>query len=134
MVMSETETHPFVPGLEVAYVQDRWDFSMKLLKVAKVHKTGRFVVEGDSTQYRPSQRYGDKAWVALSMGRDSWSRGRIELITPELLAKAERAKQVSRIHDARKRLERINEDAVTAEHVEALERIAAALARTDDRS
>lgn len=125
-----TEEHPFVPGLEVAYVEDRWGFSMKILKIDKVHKTGRFTLEGSRCQYRPIKGSYDNKWMAYSTARDSWSSGRVEMVTPELIAKGEQAAQVVRVRDAVRRLERINQKAVTREHADALEKMADALCAT----
>ncbi len=76
--MSATD-HPFQPGVEVAFViRSGWDrdVSIRRVKVAKVHNTGNFTVEGSPQQYQPR----------LGWGRDYGCGGTIAPITPELLA------------------------------------------------
>lgn len=84
--MDEDE-HPFKPGVEVALVTyGRWDNSVSFtrVKVAKVHKSGRFVLEGSTQQYRANYNYWDKIWNGHATG-DSLYSPDVELITPYLL-------------------------------------------------
>ena len=51
-----TRDHPFQPGVDVALVARYYydnSVSYRLAKVAKVYKTGRFVLEGNKRQYKP---------------------------------------------------------------------------------
>lgn len=81
--MTDTETqNPFVPGAEVAIqVRHGWsDTRWRKAKVAKVHKTGRFTLDGDATQWTPVR--SDGRWSA----NNNQSHNRLELLSPKIAA------------------------------------------------
>ncbi len=122
------EPHPFQPGVEVALVtRSRYSgVSYTVEKVEKLHKTGRFVLESSTRQFRPYKR-GDQ-WCA-GMRSDSWGTSQeVELITDKLKAEVEKTKLEKRFQSAVDRLMRIrNHPSITSrateKHCEAVERI-----------
>lgn len=83
------------PGAEVVTV-DYNRFTRRMVygstkKIDKVHKTGRFTLEGSNQQYARSTA-GE---YAFATGHAGWSgRTRIEPVTPQLLANIEREKKI----------------------------------------
>lgn len=81
--MTDTKTqNPFVPGAEVAIqVRHGWsDTRWRKAKVAKVHKTGRFTLEGDTTQWTPFRF--DGRWAA----NNNQGSNRLEPMSPKIVA------------------------------------------------
>jgi hypothetical protein len=65
---------------------------MRRVKVAKVYKTGRFVLEGSQQQYRARRAFFG-GWEANPTG-DTWRQGSVlKPITPELLDEVAGSKQ-----------------------------------------
>ena len=79
-----TEGKPFQAGDEVFIVGSK-PHHATLTKVAKVYKTGNFVLEGSSQQYRPS---GHEA------GQPRWSPLTVYHATDEMRAKFDDAKKL----------------------------------------
>lgn len=68
--MSEQE-HPFQPGVEVVLVRYP-NFGVPFIKkgrVAKVHKSGNFTLDGDPQQYRAGKSYAEAEWCGNATGR-----------------------------------------------------------------
>lgn len=97
--MSDT-THPFQPGVEVAIVKrsDWGGTSYSCAKVAKVHKTGRFVLEGSNQQYcAQNGMWGDIGWKGHATGGSPYQHSRrVELITDKLREEVENTDRCNR--------------------------------------
>ena len=90
--MSNEIKHPFTPGTEVAVVsRPRWGggVSFRRVKVAKLHKTGRFTLEGSPDQYSATHKWGNREWIAHKSG-DRWGSSlSVEMETEELRKEVE---------------------------------------------
>jgi hypothetical protein len=124
---------PFIPGARVAIVQNN-GFNIptgyRLGIIAKVHKTGNFVLEGSTQQWKPYRPSGyEKYWNAVSTAQ---SRGRLRIWNEEnhqeIETTIENANRAIRFTTACNALDRIAySDRVTEEMVQQLEVIVTAL-------
>jgi hypothetical protein len=80
-------------GTEMIYPPDRYNGWGKIVKIVKVHKTGRFLVEGDYRQYTPQH---DNNGIN---NRGTRTFYRIHVLTPEV---HEKAKASWQLNEARK--------------------------------
>lgn len=121
---------PFQPGAEVVLVT-RYQ-GIVLRRVAKVHKTGRFTLEGEpGQQFRPHHSWRD-GWSADSTGNDRFNWSHVHPISDEWRAKIERQLLFRRFYRAAEELrtrvgstkaDRKMEEKLTAAHVDDIERI-----------
>lgn len=124
--MSAEEQSPFVPGARVA-VHDRYADGYTPGKVAKVYKTGKFILEGSTQQWKPYRHgWGDgtRAWCATETG-DSWRHGSLKIWDASTDAEirtalADKARK-DRWYALRKRVEAMHHDNVTDAMCDALE-------------
>lgn len=129
--MSDETNHPFQIGVEVALVTRNYTgVSYSIHKVAKVHKSGRFCLEGSPQQYRPENgRWGGEGWSATATGSHS-SYSKIELITDKLREEAASTKRRSKfkniVYNIDRDAHRLSEN-VTDAHIADLYRIYAEL-------
>ena len=80
--MSEQD-HPFQPGVEVVLVSSGWSGTrITNGRVAKVHKTGKFTIEGRAQQYRARRTYDSDGWRGDAAG-DSYSLPTVHLASPK---------------------------------------------------
>ncbi len=130
--MNDEANHPFQIGVEVALVTRNYTgTSYSIHKVAKVHKSGRFCLEGSQQQYRPQKdRWGDSSgWSATATGSHS-AYSKVELITDKLRAEAAATKRQNRFKNVVYNLDRNARhlaEHVTDAHIADLERIYAEL-------
>lgn len=130
--MTENE-HPFQPGVEVALVTyQRYGngMSFKRAKVAKVHKSGRFVLEGSTQQYRAYRDYWGNGWEGIATG-NSLYLDKVELITPSLLERVEETKRRRAWYDTFHKFERHARIDPTPEMVSAADALLALLEPKD---
>ena len=128
--MTNETDHPFQPGVEVAVIS-RPSFgrgvSYRLAKVARVYKSGKFVLEGSTKQLRPHlSPWGDKEWSASS----SDYKVKVEFVTEALKAEVAAYELERRFRYAISGIVKVESDAArraTVAHCEALERILAEL-------
>jgi len=115
--MSDNKDHPFRPGVEVALVTRGYgEVSYETKKVAKLYKTGRFVLDGESRQWRANLERtsyasdSQKEWRGSPTGGRYWrSYCTVEFVTDELRTLA---LQTTRKRRARAAIERIKGAAV----------------------
>lgn len=71
--------HPFQAGVTVALLTSGWGKPRPVKRVvAKVHKNGNFILEGNPEQWKP---YGTD-W-AVRTGRNTWDRDSLQVWTVE---------------------------------------------------
>lgn len=130
--MSDETNHPFQAGVEVALVTRNYTgTSYSIHKVAKVHKSGRFCLEGTQQQYRPEKDiWGDSGgWTATATG-SHLAYSKVELITDKLRAECAATKRQNRFKNVVYNLDRDTRhlaERVTDAHIADLERIYAEL-------
>jgi len=115
ILMTNTEQHPFQPGVKVALVRRVGNsVSYATVEVAKVHKTGRFLLVGGDTQFSPSKpsHEGD-IWTAHSTGHlSNRSFSFIQLETEDLKAAAAKTRLENRWRKAVADLGQLNNKTV----------------------
>lgn len=134
--MIDNKAHPFQPGVEVALV-DRYQWgggvSYRTAKVAKVHKTGNFTLDGDTRQQYRAHEW-DSEWIATKTGGSGYERGpRIEMITDNLIAEARNSNRRAKFRNAVEHLSRLRDADVTDEQLAHVEILVAQLGKKKDR-
>ncbi len=128
--MTAKTDHPFQPGVEVAIrttTHGSWSL-WATSKVEKAYKNGRFVLQGDTQQWRPSdtmgRNEGERMACAHEAGDNTWSRRMLFLLSDvQDEIKKDRAKQTrnNRLHKIRDRISHCTADNVTDEMLDAIE-------------
>ena len=95
--------HPFQPGVEVAVLSGHNHQNFKLAKVARVYKTGKFVLEGDAQQWKARQSWrDDRRWCAEPTGQSTWSRHVAQVVLNDETFQTEHATEAERLAKVRR--------------------------------
>jgi hypothetical protein len=116
--------HPFVPNARVAIISNSDE--VKEARVGKLYKSGNFVLEGSTQQYRPYKGRYDKWWRARPTGEFGYSRRESVWIWDEgsdadIHRMIETSKLSRRFNKVRDRFYRMAFNGVTAEALDAIE-------------
>lgn len=133
MTNEELTSHPFQPGTEVAIVvKGDWRAPHGFRKgvVAKVHKSGKFTLDGSPQQWHPyCPSPSTKFWHAYATGKNNGELRIVDATTIDRINEDNaRYRRYYRYVEARRAIERQSfSDLVTDDALEKLEAVVAAL-------
>lgn len=127
--------HPFQAGVDVALVtRSKVLVAFSIVKIGKVYRTGRFILEGETHQWTPSLNAAGE-WIATDGGT---SRVNIEMVSDRLLAEVATSDRLSQFRRIQGDLARIDASVgsplarrLTDQHIADLSGIVAELTAQD---